>query len=154
MADVFDKAKRSEVMSRIRGSGNRSTEIAFAVLLRRGGITGWRRRQGLAGKPDFTFASAKLAVFIDGCFWHGCPRHCKMPVTNAEFWHTKLAVNKKRDRSVNQLLRKRGWLVVRIWECHLAENPDACLAKVELALSRQSAGLRLRNECSVPRLRR
>src|SRR5262245_58590653 len=115
MADVFDKAKRSEVMSHIRGGGNHSTEIAFATLLRRRGITGWRRRQRLTGKPDFAFLSARLAVFVDGCFWHGCPRHCKMPATNAEFWRTKLAANKKRDRSVSQLLRKRGWLVIRIW---------------------------------------
>ncbi len=68
MADVFTKAKRSEVMSRIRGRGNKATELALAKLLRRHRITGWRRNQAVFGKPDFIFPKLKLAVFVDGCF--------------------------------------------------------------------------------------
>ena len=75
MPDVFTKAKRSEVMSRIRGRGNKDTELALAKLLRRHRITGWRRNQPVFGKPDFVFPKLKLAVFVDGCFWHGCPKH-------------------------------------------------------------------------------
>jgi DNA mismatch endonuclease (patch repair protein) len=119
MTDVFDKAKRSQVMSRIRGHGNKATELLLASVFRRHAIKGWRRNQPVFGKPDFTFRTQKLAVFVDGCFWHGCPRHCKMPSGNAAFWRKKLHGNKARDRIVNCTLRQRGWKVVRIWECTL-----------------------------------
>lgn len=144
MADVFSKSKRSEVMRRIRGRGNRDTEIAFMKLLKAAGITGWRRhlalsldprtgtRTRLAGKnhrvkPDFVFSAQRLVVFIDGCFWHGCPRHATAPKANADFWAAKLAENKARDRHVNRSLRRRGWRVVRIWEHDLGtgRNPIA-----------------------------
>jgi DNA mismatch endonuclease (patch repair protein) len=75
MPDVFTKRKRSEVMSRIRGRGNKETELALAKLLRKHRITGWRRNQAVFGKPDFVFRRQRLAVFVDGCFWHGCPIH-------------------------------------------------------------------------------
>ena len=76
MADVFSKRKRSEVTSRIRGRGNKDTELALAMLMRRHRISGWRRNQNVFGKPDFVFRKLKLAVFVDECFWHGCPKHC------------------------------------------------------------------------------
>jgi len=122
MADVFTKAKRSEVMSRIRGSGNKGTELALAKLFRRYGITGWRRNQPLFGKPDFTFRLQRVVVFVDGCFWHGCPRHFTMPVNNQAFWERKLAANKKRDQLVTRTLRKQGWLVIRVWEHDLSTS--------------------------------
>jgi len=75
MTDVFTEAKRSEVMSRIRAHGNRGTELALIALFRASGLTGWRRRQPVFGKPDFVFRGSKVAVFVDGCFWHGCPKH-------------------------------------------------------------------------------
>jgi DNA mismatch endonuclease (patch repair protein) len=114
MADVFTKAKRSAVMSRIRGRGNKDTELALIELLRQNGITGWRRNQKVFGKPDFLFRRNRLAIFVDGCFWHGCPKHCKMPNGNRAFWKKKLAGNRARDRRVNRELRKLGWRVVRI----------------------------------------
>lgn len=122
MADVFTKAKRSEVMSRIRGSGNKGTEIALAKLFRKHGVTGWRRNQPLFGKPDFTFRRQQIVVFVDGCFWHVCPKHCSMPTNNREFWEKKLTANKERDRLVTQTLRKQGWHVIRVWEHDLAMN--------------------------------
>lgn len=134
MVDVFDKKKRSEVMSRIRGRGNRDTELLLARLMRQNHITGWRRHQAIPGKPDFVFRPARLAVFVDGCFWHGCPRHCQMPAANREFWQEKLASNVARDRSVTRLLRHKGWQVVRIWECQLARNPRACISRIRKAL--------------------
>jgi DNA mismatch endonuclease (patch repair protein) len=127
MPDVFTKAKRSEVMSRIRGSGNRDTEIALAKLFRRHGVTGWRRNQPVFGKPDFIFPKFKLAIFVDGCFWHGCPKHATRPKNNRAFWHRKLSANKKRDRLVTQTLRKAGWRVLRIWEHELARKNEARL---------------------------
>ena len=116
MADVFTAAKRSEVMSLIRGSGNRSTELRAIALFRQGKIHGWRRGQPLPGKPDFTFLSHRLAVFIDGCFWHGCPRHFRAPASNADFWSAKISRNRQRDREVGRALRARGWKVIRVWE--------------------------------------
>src|SRR5260370_40964884 len=79
MPDVSTRATRSEVMSRIRGHGNKDTELAVAKLFRAHRITDWRRNQKIFGKPDFVFSKLKLAVFVDGCFWHGCPKHATKP---------------------------------------------------------------------------
>jgi len=79
MADIYDREKRSEVMSRVRGSGNRSTELRLIAIFRKHSITGWRRNQRLPGLPDFVFPKQRLAVFVDGCFWHGCPLHGSVP---------------------------------------------------------------------------
>ena len=171
MADVFTKAKRSEVMSRIRGRGNKDTELALAILLRAARISGWRRHFEIRGravaavydrrslqtanpgahraplqrtsrrdvptfrvKPDFVFQKLKLAIFVDGCFWHGCPKHATKPKNNRAFWRRKLSANKKRDQVVNRTLRKSGWRVIRIWECDLARRPEICIRKIQRAL--------------------
>ena len=125
MADIFTKAKRSAVMARIRGSGNKDTELRMIAVFRAHGITGWRRNVRVFGKPDFVFRAAKLAVFVDGCFWHGCPRHATMPVNNRAFWEAKLARNAARDREVTNALRKSGWRVLRVWECALTRTRSA-----------------------------
>lgn len=130
MADVFSKSKRSEVMSRVRGSGNKRTELALAKLLRKHGCKGWRRHQKNFGKPDFVFSKSHLAVFVDGCFWHGCPKHATMPKSNRSFWCRKLSKNKKRDRLVNHTLRRQGWHVIRIWECRLRKVPQSCVQRI------------------------
>jgi DNA mismatch endonuclease (patch repair protein) len=135
MPDVFTKTKRSEVMSRIRGHGNKETELALMKLLRRHHITGWRRYQPVFGKPDFIFRNEKVAIFVDGCFWHGCPKHCKTPTGNRAFWKMKLSANKARDRRVNRVLRKAGWRVVRIWEHDLAKRGEACVRRVQTAVN-------------------
>jgi DNA mismatch endonuclease (patch repair protein) len=122
MADVFSKAKRSDVMSRIRGSGNKDTELALAKLFRVHRITGWQRHRPVFGKPDFVFFKSKLAVFVDGCFWHRCPKHGTHPKNNRAFWKNKFLRNKKRDRLVNRTLRARGWRVLRIWEHQLRDG--------------------------------
>ena len=85
MADVFDKTKRSAVMAAIRSHGNKDTELKFIEILKGRGITGWRRKQRLPGKPDFVFAGRRLAVFVDGCFWHGCPQHGRQPGSNSQY---------------------------------------------------------------------
>lgn len=122
MADVFTKGKRSEVMSRIRGRGNKDTEVALAKLFRANGIIGWRRHYPILGKPDFAFPKLKVAVFVDGCFWHGCPKHATRPKGNSAFWSAKLDANKARDRKVNRELRAKGWRVLRIWEHELSKS--------------------------------
>lgn len=109
-------------MSRIRGSGNRDTELRMLQLFRTAGIRGWRRSQRVFGKPDFVFPRERLAVFVDGCFWHGCPKpkHAPMPKNRAEWWAAKLTRNKERDLVVTRTLRKQGWNVIRVWECDLS----------------------------------
>jgi DNA mismatch endonuclease (patch repair protein) len=138
MADVFTKRKRSEVMSRIRSRGNKDTELVLAKLMRRNRITGWRRNQSLFGKPDFVFKQARLAVFVDGCFWHGCLKHSKPPQSNLTYWQAKIIRNKARDRSVSRALRRKGWRALRIWEHELARKNEALLLRrISRALSRQ-----------------
>jgi len=137
MPDVFTKAKRSQVMSRIRGRGNKETELALAKLLRVARITGWRRHAALLGRPDFTFRKERLVIFVDGCFWHCCPKHSNIPANNREFWERKLAANKIRDRVVTRILRQRGWRVLRIWEHDLIRKKQAgCVGRMRIFLAR------------------
>jgi DNA mismatch endonuclease (patch repair protein) len=127
MVDVFSNAKRSEVMSRIRSSGNKDTEQALIAVFRGSGFSGWRRRQKLFGKPDFVFRKKRVAVFVDGCFWHACPLHGTMPKTNTEFWMAKISKNRLRDQLVNETLEQKGWVVLRIWEHELRKKNAAPL---------------------------
>jgi DNA mismatch endonuclease, patch repair protein len=154
MPDVFTKTKRSQVMSRIRGQGNKETEVMLARLLRANRISGWRKQRVvcvavrstnfkiaklgsarasspllLRVKADFVFPKLKLAVFVDGCFWHGCPKHCNQPVNNRAFWRKKLGGNKARDLLVTRTLRRAGWRVLRIWEHELARHNQARLVR-------------------------
>lgn len=138
MSDVFSRKKRSEIMSRVKGRGNRSTEQAVARLLRTNGISGWRRHLAVLGKPDFAFPTRKLAVFVDGCFWHGCPRCYEAPQQNDAFWRAKLAANRQRDRKVNRLLRALGWKVIRIWEHELVRE-QAVLRRIRRAQAAPSS---------------
>ncbi len=152
MADIFSKAKRSEVMARIRGKGNRDTELEFMRLLRRHRISGWRRhmsltlmkhktarpvqmRRGRRVSPDFVFPKLRVAIFVDGCFWHGCPTHCTTPASNVVFWRTKLAGNRIRDRHVSGALQRQGWVVLRFWE-HQLRHGDRVIARLRLGLDR------------------
>lgn len=144
MPDVFTKEKRSAVMSRIRARGNKGTELLFAKLLRKHRIHGWRRHVNLTGRPDFIFRNQRIAIFIDGCFWHGCPKHANMPVNNRELWMQKLSGNKRRDRLVNRTLKQRGWSVIRIWEHELAGMANRSLDQVRrLIQGRQTGGNRV-----------
>jgi DNA mismatch endonuclease (patch repair protein) len=160
MPDVFTQAKRSAVMARIRSRGNRDTEGALAALFRRHGITGWRRQfeirnlksqtRNLRVRPDFVFPERRLAVFVDGCFWHGCPLHSpptrwlrksampaaptrrrgtRSPRTGKRFWRDKLAANRARDRKASRALRAAGWRVLRVWEHDLARQREASVVR-------------------------
>ncbi|MCI0329764.1 MAG: very short patch repair endonuclease [candidate division Zixibacteria bacterium] len=140
MSDVFSVRKRSEIMSRVRGSGNKETEIALLKLLRKYKVSGWRRNYPQVGKPDFAFPKNRVAVFVDGCFWHGCPKHSSQPASNRKFWKKKLESNKKRDKVVNKTLRQQGWGVVRIWEHELSKNPNGSILKIAKVL-----GVRTKN---------
>ncbi len=121
MADIWAKSKRSEVMSLIRSHGNKATELRLIEVFKLHRITGWRRRQALFGKPDFVFRRERVAVFVDGCYWHrhpGCSS-ASNPKSRREFWLPKFASNVARDKLVMRTLKRSGWRVVRIWECQL-----------------------------------
>lgn len=134
MADSLTKKGRSWLMSRIRGRGNERTELRLARLMRAEGLRGWRRHLPIPGRPDFSFQNQKVAVFVDGCFWHGCPRCFRLPKQNRTFWKAKIEGNRKRDLSVNGRLRRLGWKVIRIRECHLKHSVRV-VVKIEKALS-------------------
>lgn len=129
MADVFSPEKRSAVMAAIRGSGNKSTEERLRRLFREAGITGWRRKHPLPGRPDFAFPKLRIAVFVDGCFWHGCPKCFVPPKSRQDYWEPKIQRNRARDKSVAKELKKRGWKSLRIWE-HEFKNPKNLLRKL------------------------
>jgi DNA mismatch endonuclease, patch repair protein len=123
MPDVFTKEKRSHVMSLIRGKKNKDTELVMIQIFKNHHITGWRRNQQVFGKPDFIFPKLKIALFVDGCFWHLCPDHSNFPKNNEEFWKKKLLGNRKRDIDVNRTLSTKGWRVLRFWE-HELNDPN------------------------------
>jgi len=125
-------------MAAIRSTGNRATELRLVAILRAHGITGWRRRQNLPGKPDFVFRQERLAVFVDGCFWHGCRWHCRRPKSRKAFWIPKIARNQRRDREVGVLLHARGWRVHRIWE-HQLSDPAGVARRLEAKLDSDHA---------------
>lgn len=138
MADVFTRLKRSEVMSKIRGRGNLSTEMRMIALMRAHGIKGWRRHLRLPGRPDFAFIRERVAVFVDGCFWHGCPVHYVAPRTAVGFWRKKIEGNRARDRRNSRELRRQGWQVVRIWEHAFRKGGRAAAAitRIQIHLAR------------------
>lgn len=131
---TFGGLTRSALMSRIRGKRNATTELKLVSLFRAAHLRGWRRNFPLPGKPDFVFPKSKLAVFVDGCFWHGhgCGRNLK-PKRNASLWKEKFAKNWQRDVCVTRDLRIAGWKVIRVWECTLAKQPNACLRRIQKA---------------------
>lgn len=142
MPDVFTRTKRSEVMSRIRASGNRDTELRMIDLFRWYGITGWRRNARVFGKPDFVFPREKIAVFVDGCFWHrhsGC-KFAYTPKSRLKFWLRKFQSNVARDKTVMRELRNTGWQIARIWECelHRAQWPKIARRIVRLRRKRST----------------
>jgi DNA mismatch endonuclease (patch repair protein) len=135
VADVFEKEKRSEVMQLVRSKGNKSTELRLLDLFEDNHIIGWRRNYPVKGHPDFVFPKNKVAVFVDGCFWHGHDCRNTLPKENEEYWQKKRERNIQHDKEITELFEKRGWLVLRIWECELKKKnmPDT-LQRINRAL--------------------
>ncbi len=141
MADWLTKEQRSRNMASIRSTGKKSTETQFLKILRAAKIWGWRRHPKLKGNPDFVFNEHRLAVFVDGCFWHGCPRCYKMPRDNRSYWKSKVESNRRRDRRNARLLRSLGWKVTRVWEHTLktAIGRERVLASLRSGLGKDCA---------------
>jgi len=122
------KLSKSEQMARVR---SRDTDLEM-MLRRRLWHSGlrYRLRPKLPGTPDLVFIRSKVAIFVDGCFWHGCPRHHTFPVRNATFWQRKLERNLARDRRVDEELSELGWAVIRVWEHEVNEDIGMVVSRV------------------------
>ena len=131
--DTIDHNTRSRVMASVRASGNRSTEGRLRSALMRAKIRGWRMQaHDVFGIPDFVFDKERFAIFVDGCFWHGCPDCYRRPKSSCQYWDAKVQKNKARDKKVNMKLRHHGWSVMRVWEHELSD-----LKKVIATLERK-----------------
>lgn len=137
MADDRTPEQRSETMRRVKSRGT-SCERAVGAELRRRGLKLSRRK--LPGSPDFVILAPEggrrlgVAVFVDGCYWHGCPEHCRMPRSNRAYWRRKIARNTARDGATDRALRALGWRPLRIWEHSVRTSVRRCGARVEAAL--------------------
>ena len=128
MADVLTKKQISYNMFIIRGR-NTQPEIRLRKLLFSKGLRGYRL-SGLPGKPDIIFTKCKIAIFIDGCFWHKCSEHFKEPATRKKFWIKKIDGNVKRDNEINKILTTEGWTVLRFWEHDIEKDINKCYLTV------------------------
>lgn len=129
MTDVLTPKQRKYNMSRIRGK-NTVPEIKLRKMLFASGIRGYRIHYNLPGKPDLVFVKKKIAVFIDGCFWHKCPVDFQEPETRKEFWMKKIQSNIDRDKKVNEQLKNDGWTIIRIWEHEIKKEPEEVVKKI------------------------
>ncbi len=125
MADVFDGKKRSEIMKKVRSRNNKSTELKLIQVFSENSIKGWRRGYPVKGHPDFVFLDKKIAVFVDGCFWHGHDCRNTRPADHAEYWAKKRERNIRHDKEVTAMFEQRGWRVIRIWECELKKKTES-----------------------------
>jgi len=129
MTDVLTPQQRTYNMSQIRGK-NTTPEIKLRKLLFATGTRGYRIHHNIPGKPDIVFVKKKIAIFIDGCFWHKCPVCFQEPETRNEFWMKKIQSNVDRDKKVNDLLKNEGWTVIRIWEHEIKKEPEKAVMKI------------------------
>ena len=120
MVDTLTPEQRKRCMSRVR-SKDTEIELLLRKALWAAGIR-YRIKSKLPGKPDIVFLGARLAVFVDGCYWHGCPEHGQIPKTNTSFWKNKIEKNMARDIWVNQSLDSMGWHVLRFWEHEIKKD--------------------------------
>ncbi|MBN6730870.1 very short patch repair endonuclease [Burkholderia multivorans] len=134
VTDILPPEQRSARMGRVRQHGT-DIELRLRRALWAAGLR-YRFAQAkvLPGRPDIVFVSAKVAVFVDGCFWHGCPKHGTKPKSNAEFWDEKIRRNRERDRRVDCELQQAGWRVVRLWEHEVKKELDDCVTRIALAI--------------------
>jgi len=136
--DRYGRETRSYVMSRIRGSDT-GPELRLRRALWRAGIRGHRIQTAIPGRPDVVISRVRLAVFVDGCFWHSCPQcRIRVPVSNRPYWAAKLKRNFERDRRVRKELRSLGWNVIRIWEHEIRDNLERCTSRLLTAIRKPS----------------
>jgi DNA mismatch endonuclease (patch repair protein) len=138
VTDFMSPATRSRVMSRIR-SKDTKPELALRRGLYAAGIRSWRcHPKAIPGKPDVAFTRCKVAVFVDGAFWHGHPAHFT-PGKSGVYWDEKIARNVARDRAADEALEAAGWLVLRFWDFELEQYLERCIETVATEVVRRRA---------------
>ncbi len=149
MPDNLKPADRRQTMQAVKGKGT-SLERKLASMLAGMRIKGWKKNiRELIGKPDIVFPKERIGIFIDGCFWHGCPVcQRRMPETNKEYWETKIKRNIERAKYQNQVLSNEGWVVIRIWEHEMRDPASMKIIKSKLRLELEKANVRKRSGCT------
>jgi len=132
--DKVTQPIRSQIMRSVRSTGNKSTELRFRSGLIRAGIRGWKIRPRMPFNPDFVFPVERIVIFVDGCFWHGCPSCSKSPKTNSEYWNMKISRNKIRDKKATHFLSQEGWNILRFWEHALKRDMTLCMNQTRSVL--------------------
>src|SRR5215208_1584689 len=130
MGDKFTTAERSVIMRAVKGQDT-SLEKRVRSVLWKAGLRYRKNVSKIPGKPDIVFTRKKLLVFIDSCFWHGCPQHLRAPKSNESYWKRKISRNRERDAFVTLTCSGMGWNVLRIWEHQLKEDFDSCIRTIE-----------------------
>jgi DNA mismatch endonuclease (patch repair protein) len=122
MSDNLKPNDRKRTMQSVKSKGSKLEKRLFAMLAGMG-IGGWKKNvKNITGKPDVAFPNQKIAFFVDGCFWHGCPHcHRKLPETNHDYWERKIKRNVELAESYNEQLSRDGWIVIRIWEHEIVD---------------------------------
>lgn len=139
MADVLTRKQRSYCMSQIKGKDTQP-ELILRKALSHVGLRGYRLHYKLLGKPDIVFLKRKIAIFIDGCFWHRCPKCFSELSTTKKYWVKKIQSNIDRDQRVNKILKKMGWKILRIWEHDTERNLNICLLRIRRLLKKKARG--------------
>ena len=135
-------------MARVRSRGSRSTEARLRASLASRGVFGWRQNPiGIFGRPDFVFPNSRLAIFVDGCFWHGCPLCFRKPKSNRSYWQAKISRNRQRDKQVSIALSRQGWKILRFWEHQIQKD----LCKVTFSISSLLVSSGKFKRCSEPK---
>ena len=133
--DTVSTSTRSRIMRAVRSRGNKSTERKLRASMVGAGTKGWvMHEKTLPGKPDFVFMDKQVAVFVDGCFWHGCPICYRRPSSSQEYWDNKLSKNSNRDKRNTASLEEMGWRVLRIWE-HELHDLRVVRSRIDSALA-------------------
>ena len=150
LADIWTREKRSEVMSKVRSKNNKSTELRLIAQFKYYGVKGWRRNYKVKGKPDFVFHKERVAVFADGCFWHG--HNCRVfhPGNNEQYWLNKLEKNRQHDLDITEHLQKLGWRVIRVWECEIKNGQAIKKIVMELRNQREEMIKKLESDTNFP----
>ena len=136
MTDIFSKKQRSMIMSKIKTQDTGIEKALRSALWLRGHR--FRIQYNIEGKPDIVFTKQKIAIFCDGCYWHGCPKCRKIPESNKEFWLKKFEINKKRAVKVNKLLKEKGWIILRFWGHEIKQKLEEVVLKIESILQETS----------------
>jgi len=140
--DNVSQSIRSRTMSRIHAT-NTSPEIKLRKAMWAAGIRGWRNNSStILGHPDIVFKRKKVIIFVDGCFWHGCPLCCRIPTSRREYWESKIFKNNARDKKLSEQLEAEGWIVLRFWEHEIKKNIVSCVKAIFNVIIRSNYSFR------------